>query len=144
MIRRWGAVFAVLLLAGCTLIEPQTAPGTTRADLALRLDEVQRDQAAALDLWDRIIFGEAVSCQEFITVPEPLSVSEQEGDLRAIQDDLNAAIQAVRDSSDLWNIECSEERAYVPLSMAQQGRATALAASALLDDAVTRLATYGG
>ena len=144
MIRRWGAVFAVLLLAGCTLVEPQTAPETTRADLALRLDEVQRDQAAALDLWDRIIFGELVSCQEFIAVPEPLDVSAQGGELRAIQDDLNAAIQAVRNSSDLWNIECNEDRAYVPLNMAQQGRATALAASALLDDAVGRLATYDG
>jgi hypothetical protein len=142
VIRRWGAIFAVLLLAGCTLFEPQTAPDTTRDDLALRLDEVQRAQAAALALWDRIIFGEAVSCQEFIAVPEPLSVSEQGGELRAIQDDLNAAIQAVRDSSDLWNIECSEERVYVPLNMAQQGRATALAGSVLLDDATTRLATY--
>jgi hypothetical protein len=137
-------MFAVLLLAGCTLIEPQTAPETTRADLAQRLDETRRDQAAALDLWDRVIFGELVSCQEVIAVPEPLTVSAQNNDLRAIQEQLNAAIQAVRDSSDLWNIECNEDRAYVPLNMAQQGRTTALAAGPPLEAAAALLATYGG
>jgi hypothetical protein len=144
VIRRWGVMFAVLLLAGCTLIEPQTAPETTRADLAQRLDETRRDQAAALDLWDRVIFGELVSCQEVIAVPEPLTVSAQNNDLRAIQEQLNAAIQAVRDSSDLWNIECNEDRAYVPLNMAQQGRTTALAAGPPLEAAAALLATYGG
>jgi hypothetical protein len=144
VIRRWGGIIAVLVLAGCTLVEPQTAPEPTRADLAQRLDEVQRDQAAALDLWDRIIFGELVSCQEAIPTPEPLSVSAQNDDLRAIQVQLNAAIQAVRNSSDLWNIECSADRDYVPLNMAQEGRTTALAAGPPLDEAARLLATYGG
>jgi hypothetical protein len=144
VIRRWGGIIVVLLLAGCTLIEPETTPGITRADLAQRLDEVRRDQAAALDLWDRIIFGELVSCQESIPVPESLSVSAQDGDLRAIQVQLNAAIQAVRNSSDLWNIECNADRDYVPLNMAQQGRETALAAGPPLEAAAALLATYGG
>ena len=144
MIKRWGVVFAVLLLAGCTLVEPQTSPEITRDDLIQRLEEVQRDQAAALALWDRIIFGELVSCEESIPAPELFSVTAQAGDLLTIQDDLNAAIQAVRNSSDLWNIECNTDRDYVPLNMAQQGRATSLEASAPLDEATTLLATYGG
>jgi hypothetical protein len=144
VIRRWGAVFAVLVLAGCTLVEPQTAPEITRDDLAQRLEEVQRDQAAALALWDRIIFGDLVSCQEVIPAPEPLSVTAHEGDLRVIEEQLNAAIQAVRNSSDLWNIECNADRDYVPLSMAQEGRTTALAASPPLDEAVRLLASYDG
>jgi hypothetical protein len=144
VIRRWGGLIAVLLLAGCTLVEPQTTPEITRADLAQRLDETRRDQAAALDLWDRIIFGELVSCQEVIPVPESFSVTAQDGDLRAIQGQLNAAIQAVRNSSDLWNIECNADRDYVPLNMAQEGRTTALAAGPPLEAAAAMLATYGG
>jgi hypothetical protein len=105
---------------------------------------VQSDQAAALALWDRVIFGELVSCQEAIPAPEPLSETAQEGDLRAIEKQLNAAIQAVRNSSDLWNIECNADREYVPLSMAQEGRTTALAASPPLDEATRLLAAYGG
>ena len=144
MIKRWRGVIAVLLLAGCTLVESQTAPKPTRDDLLRRLDEARRDQAAALDLWDRIIFGEVVSCQELIPVPEPLSVSTQDDDRRAIQESLNAAIQALHNSSDLWNIECNADRAYVPLSMAKEGRATALAAAAPLDEAAALLAAYAG
>ena len=144
MIRWWRGVIAVVLLAGCTLVESQTAPDTTRTDLLGRLDEARRDQAAALALWDRIIFGEVVSCQEFIPVPEPLSVTAQHAGLRAIQEKLNAAIKSLRDSSDLWNIECNADRAYVPLSMAKEGRATALAATAPLDEAAALLAAYAG
>jgi hypothetical protein len=144
VIRRWGVVFAVLVLAGCTLVERQPSPAVTRDDLAQRLEEVQSDQAAALALWDRVIFGELVSCQEAIPAPEPLSETAQEGDLRAIEKQLNAAIQAVRNSSDLWNIECNADREYVPLSMAQEGRTTALAASPPLDEATRLLAAYGG
>jgi hypothetical protein len=144
VIRRWGAVFAVLVLAGCTLVERQASPQATRDDLAQRLAEVQGDQAAALALWDRIIFGEVVSCQETIPAPEPISVTAQDGDLRAIEVQLDTAIQAVRNSADLWNIECNADRAYVPLSMAQEGRTTALAASPPLDEAARLLASDGG
>ncbi len=144
MIKRWVGIITVLLLAGCTLIERQASPEPTRDDLAQRLDEARRDQAAALDLWDRIIFGEVVSCQEFIPVPELLVLSTQDDDRRAIQENLNAAIQALHNSSDLWNIECNADRAYVPLSMAKEGRSTALAASAPLDEAAALLAAYGG
>jgi hypothetical protein len=144
VIKRWGRVIVVLLLAGCALVERQTAPDATRDNLSQRLDEVRRDQAAALNLWDRIIFGEVVSCQEFIPAPEPLSVTARDDDLRAVQEQLNAAIQAVRNSSDLWNIECNADRAYVPLSMAKEGRSTALAATAPLDEAAALLTAYGG
>jgi hypothetical protein len=148
-VRRF-ALLIVLALAGCTMNTntPQTAreAGTVRADLATRLDETRSAQAAALDLWDRIIFGETVSCQEAIPVPEPVTLPEVDRaaypQAAAIQAQIGAAIQAIRNASDLWNIECGETREAVPLDMAREGRTNALAASAPLDSAVALLAAW--
>jgi len=106
---------------------------------------VRQSQQDALAFWDRIIFGEIVSCLEAITVPETISLPRR--DLRndraaQIVDRLNAAVQDIRNSSDLWNIECASERPYVPLEMAREGRADALAADEPLSDAAALLADW--
>lgn len=128
------------------MIENQTAPDHTRRDLAARLAEAEADQAAALALWDRVIFGELVSCEDAIPVPEPVTLSDHDlsahPDAGPIQAALNQAIQALHNTADLWNIECNDERAYVPLDMAREGRAAALAASDPLADAAARLAAW--
>jgi hypothetical protein len=133
----------LVAVAGCTMqAEPQA--DTARPTLAARLVEAQQSQAAALALWDRIIFGEIVSCQEAIPAPLPLALTGYEvrrhPQAEEIERLLNQAIQAIRDSSDVWNLECAEKREIVPLDVAQQGRQSALAAtdplaqaSALLD-----------
>jgi hypothetical protein len=142
--RLWEAAAVLLLLAGCTLVGETESPDTVRGHLLARLDETLGSQQAALALWDRVILGGAVSCQEFIPVPEPVTLSERDltayPDARAIQADLNAAIQSLRNSADLWNIECNAERVYVPLSLAKAGRSTALEATAPLDEAAALLA----
>jgi hypothetical protein len=136
----------ILLLAGCTPSDP--AADTTYADLVAGFNAAQQAQVAALALWDRVIFGEAVSCQETIPVPAPVQIPSKAlaahpgADL--IQTRLNEAIQAIRDSSDLWNIECAEARPVVPLNMAKSGRAAALAATNPLADAAQRLTAWGG
>ena len=134
------------VLAGCTLASRQMSAGAVRSNLIMQLDSVQQAQAAALALWDRVIFGEAVSCQEAIPVPEPVTVAAHDlsayPQTGAIQARLNAAIQAVRDSSDLWNAECASEQPFVPLSTAREGRVTALAASAPLAEARQLLAAW--
>lgn len=134
------------MLAGCTLVSEPIALDTVRSQLLTRLDETQRSQQMALALWDDIIFGTAVSCQQFISVPEPVKLSEQTlaayPNAGAAQAALNTAIQSLRNSADLWNIECNTERPYVPLSMAEAGRAAALEASASLAEAATLLAAW--
>jgi hypothetical protein len=137
---------ALLALAGCALtVAPDSANGT-RDMLATRLNDARRAQQAALTLWDRIIFGEQVSCQEAIPTPELLALPENglraHPDAQAIQDELNAAIQTIHNSSDLWNIECASENPYVSLSMARAGRANALAATESLDAAAALLAAW--
>jgi len=139
-IRRMIGLVALLVLSACTLISQSDGPtASARDQLAAMITETQQAQAAALALWDRVIFGEIVSCQEYFTVPPPVNLSDRalraHTNAPAIQTQLNAAIKAVRNSADLWNIECADVRPYVPLSMAREGRATALAASEPLAEA---------
>ncbi len=146
-----GAVLLVIVLAvalaGCTLVGGDKASDTAvREELAARLAETRDAQAAALALWDRVIVGETVSCVAGIPVPEPVTLTERQQrdhpSAAAIQAELNAAIQAVHASSDLWNIECNDARPLVPLEMAREGRATALAAGESLDAAAALLAGW--
>jgi hypothetical protein len=142
--------FVVVLLMSCTFSERApdtiTAPITLHDALTARLAEVQGAQTAALTLWDRLIFAEEISCQEAIPQPQPVTLTTAElnahPDAALVRDALNAASQAVRNSSDLWNIECNEPRDTVPLSMAHDGRATALLATESLSEAAALLAAW--
>jgi hypothetical protein len=136
-------------LAGCTLWgSPDATAGEARADLAAHLDEVRAAQAAALALWDRVIFGETVSCQEAIPVPAPPVLSPRQGEIHpnagAISAALSEATRAVRDSADLWAIECADPRPLVSLEMARAGRTTALAATDPLSRAALLLEAWPG
>ena len=141
------ALSALLWLSGCTLATG-VAPGAEdpRSVLEARLVEAQESQAAALTLWDRVIFGELVACHEAIPVPAPVAltatVRAAYPDTAAAADALNEALRALQASSDLWTIECADPRDAVPLSMAREGRANALAAEAPLDEAAALLASW--
>ncbi|MEB2288263.1 MAG: hypothetical protein OZ934_09140 [Anaerolineae bacterium] len=134
-------------LAGCTLWgDAGVTAGQVRADLAAHLGEVRAAQAAALALWDRVIFGETVSCAETISVPAELVLSPQQRtahpDAETISAALSEATRAVRDSADLWAIECADPRPLVSLDMARAGRMAALAATDPLDRAATLLSAW--
>jgi len=136
-----------LALASCTLWDsPDVTAGEVRADLAAHLGEVRAAQAAALALWDRVIFGETVSCQETIPVPAVQVLSPQQREAHpsaeAISAALSEALRAVRDSADLWAIECADPRPLVSLDMARAGRTAALAASDPLDRAAALLEAW--
>lgn len=135
------ALLAGVMLAGCTLLEddarePITAPEILRTDVQGRMAEVGQDTQAALALWDRVVLGEPVSCIEMLVVPRPLLLAERDRmaypQVVPILAELNAAIQALQNASDLWNIECADERAFVPLAMAREGRAAAVSADEAL------------
>jgi len=60
----------------------------------------------------------------------------------AISAALSEALRAVRDSADLWAIECADPRPLVSLDMARAGREAALAASDPLDRAAALLEAW--
>ncbi|MCL4238837.1 MAG: hypothetical protein KJ047_11385 [Anaerolineae bacterium] len=134
-------------LAGCTLWgDAGVTAGQVRADLAAHLGEVRAAQAAALALWDRVIFGETVSCAETISVPAELVLSPQQRTAHPNAETISAALseatRAIRDSADLWAIECADPRPLVSLDMARAGRMAALAATDPLDRAATLLSAW--
>jgi hypothetical protein len=143
----WPLVILGLLLAGCTM--EGKAGDTTAApvDLPAQFAEVQRTQQVTLDLWDRIIFGETVSCEEIISVPAALDLSDQQRasypQADIFQAQINAALESLRESIRLWDEECANSRPSVPLSVAKQGRAAALAAGDPLTVASVILASWG-
>lgn len=132
-------------LTGCALSgSSKGAAANVHASLSARLEEIRAAQSAALELWDRVIAGEMVSCQETIPVPAAVTLSERERSAYppgvAVAEALNEAIGAVRNAADLWAIECADVRPVVPLDMARAGRNAALAAAAPLDRATILLA----
>lgn len=149
MKRGSSALGAVLLLAGCFLTRSgdDAVPDTLHAELSARLAETRAAQESALALWERLIDGEPVSCQETVTVPAPLALSDDQRarypSAAAAAAWLNEAIAQVAASVDLWNIECAAAREAVPLDMARAGRANALAAAAPLEQAAAVLAHWG-
>ncbi len=138
-LKRWLWAVWLAALVGCT---SHTGNTEIRDTLANELVEARQSQQDALAFWDRIIFGEVVSCQEGITVPGTVKLAGRDTRAAQVVDQLNAAIQDIRNSSDLWNIECESERPYVPLEMAREGRADALAADEPLSDAAALLADW--
>jgi hypothetical protein len=123
----------ILMMVGCTLTDPPDS--TTSVDLRQRLDEVRQSQVAAIALWDRLIFGDQVSCQESIPTPSPVVLNHPTAQQQAIQNKLNEAIQLLQTSASLWDSECTEPDAIVPLSAARDGRANAVSAGERLDEA---------
>src|SRR5690606_39574368 len=72
-----------LAIAGCTLdFGTAAGPATLdRAEAQAYLAALQVAQRDALDLWARLIAGEAISCEQAITLPPPLT--EHAGTTRA-------------------------------------------------------------
>lgn len=125
-----------LLAAGCTLelaALSDPARRLDRATAANHLAALQAAQTAALDLWDRLIFGEEVLCTEAIPLPTPLSLSGAEGadtPLAAqVAGQLGAAYDALAQSAARWDAECRYPGAIVGLEAARAGRDAALRAS---------------
>ncbi len=148
---RWIAVASVaLVLAGCGIFSRDTdrSASALRADLTARLEEMRTAQASALDLWTRVIDGDTVSCQDAIIVPAAFALTTGERSAvptaATVVTLLDEARRSVQDAAALWDIECADESPVVPLEVARQGRASALAAGPSLDQADALLAVWPG
>jgi len=131
--------------AGCSLDAgpgPRTAPALDRAAVESQLRALQAAQSAALDLWDRLIAGEDVSCVEAIALPPPLAgrATTPQAEQSAAQ--LGAARSALEQSAARWDMECGYDGATVGLSAARVGRDTARQATGPLQAAQALLAAW--
>ncbi len=104
-----------LLLAACSTIAPEKA---TADRVALHLSRTFEAHAAATDLWDRLLLGETVSCQETFDAPPFLALSateiSQAPESATVQTPLNSAISVLQDLLALWEAECQQNQPFVP------------------------------
>ncbi len=140
-----GGVLLVALSA-CTLARVESSPQAVRAKLAAQLTATQNAHMAASALWERLIAGETVSCQETIPTPPPLTLSERE--LRAhpvaapMLDALQNARRSLQTAADLWQGVCTTTDAVVPLETARAARQALQTADAALEEAAALLAGW--
>ena len=140
----WAAL--LLALAACTLTQVDDSPQAVRAKLAAQLAETQSAYMAAADLWERLIAGETISCQEAIPTPSPLALSAREQRAHAtaapVAEALETARQALQTAADLWQGACTTPDATVPLETARAAREALRTASAALEQAAALLASW--
>jgi len=134
---RRGALALIVMMAlaagGCTLdtapLGAGADPAIERAAAANQLAALQAAQAAALELWDRLIAGEAVSCREAITLPPPLAGRAATVQVEQVLAQVSAARTALEQSAARWDMECGYPGDIVGLDAARVGRDTARQAS---------------
>lgn len=139
-----AALGMALAIAGCTLdFGAAAGPATLdRAEAQAYLAALQVAQRDALDLWARLIAGEAISCEQAITLPPPLT--EHAGTTRAqeVLDQLSEARAALEQSAARWDLECASASEVVGLAAARVGQDAARRATEPLQAAQTLLATW--
>lgn len=148
----WSALALVVALAlgaaGCSLdagaagLGPLAAPAIDRTAAESQLLALQAAQSAALDLWDRLIAGEDVSCAEAIALPPPLEGRAATPQAEQVVAQLGAARSALEQSAARWDMECGYSGAVVGLDAARVGRDAARQATAPLQAAQALLAAW--
>jgi hypothetical protein len=132
-------LFLLLAALACNLTsKPSETPFPTR--LGDHLNRAVEAQAQVADLWDRLLFGDPVSCAESLTVPPPFDLTQPDADRYpasvAIRDYLNAALDQLALADALWEQECQLLRPVVPLAVVRQAEDALQTAQDLLARAV--------
>lgn len=106
-------LFLMVLLAACG-----HPPNITVADrVAVHLGRTIEAHQAASDLWDRLLEGERVNCQETFDAPPLLVLSAAEIQKAPqsveVQTPLNIAIADLQQLLQLWETECQQNQSFV-------------------------------
>ncbi len=92
--------------------------------LGTRLNAAIEAQTQAANLWDKLLFGEPVNCQQQLTVPLPFVMTttdtEQYPQAVPVVDHLNEALRILQQVVALWDWECQQGREVVPLAVVRQ------------------------
>lgn len=115
---RISLLFWLVVLVGCSNTNSnQTASLEER--IQVHLSRVFEAHAAAESLWDRVLEGEFVSCEESFDRPPTFSTMQGESDAAPlsvpIQEAMNAAIIDIQTMHDLWESECQREQSTISI-----------------------------
>lgn len=134
-------VLVMLLLAAlaCSLTTTDNENDLT-SRLGSHLNETVEAEAQISALWDRVLFGEAVSCQEQLMVPPPFTITDAEAEQHpavvSVVEHLNAAQAALQEAVALWDWECQQARQVVPLTVVRRAEDDLLVARQALQQAI--------
>ncbi len=120
-------LFPLLLLLGaitaCTLSR-KPDPTSLEARLGTHLERAFIAEERATDLWDRLLFGEAINCDQILDQPPLFEITpdEQQNEPLSlpVYDHLNAAVQSLQHSAQLWDQECQSSDPQVSLNIVRQ------------------------
>ncbi len=107
----------------------QQAESSLATRLGTHLNRVIEVEAEASDLWDRVLFGDVVSCSETLDFPPVFEMAVDEVEVEplslTVHDHLNLVLVNLQEAADIWARECQLERTMIPLDVVRQA-ATAL------------------
>ena len=114
----------LLLLLGASLactLSRKPDPTSLESRLGNRLERAFDAEAQATDLWDRLLFGEVISCGESLDSPPlfEMSPAEQENEPMSVpvNNHLNTALLSLQHSAQLWDQECQSSEGQVSLNV---------------------------
>lgn len=113
------------LIVACQSANTRPTPVPLETRIATHLQAVIEAEHQATDLWDRVLFGETVNCQETIGNPPLLELtpSEETPDILLMKQHLDAAVIGIHQAVLRWDAECQLDRPTIPLSVVRDAQA---------------------
>lgn len=126
------------MIVACQNGDTSPTPDSLEMRLSIYLATVIESENQAVNLWDRVLFGELVSCQETITNPPlfELAPAEETPDTLLIKQYLDAAVIGIHQAALRWDAECQIERNVIPLDVVRDAQADLADAHQALQQAI--------
>lgn len=138
------AFFSICIFA-CSIFD-STDDTSLKDRMGGRISEAQAAEKKASDVWDRVLFGESVTCAEIIEVPSPFDLTQKEAKENpqslAIHDLLNVALVELARAAELWAQECQLDRPVIPLDIVRQAEDALQTARDLLNQSASTWAVW--
>jgi hypothetical protein len=141
----WALIFLLAGALACGIFDSTDDP-SLKDRMGGRISEAQEAEKKASAVWDRVLFGEPVTCAEIIDVPPVFDLTQDEAQENpqslAIRDLLNTALLELAHAAELWAQECQLDRPVIPLDIVRQAEDALQTALDLLNQSASTWAVW--
>lgn len=134
--------FVGLVLIGCM----GNQEDDLREQFAQTMTITRTAQQQAFTHWDGLLLGSAANCQQGLAYPQLFTLTQAQADAQphtlAMRDSLNASIQQLQVSAELWDAICVSGDNTIAPEQIDKGYKAALAADMALTDAEAMLSAW--
>lgn len=117
-------LFPLFITAVACTLSSSTEEKSLHTRLGDHLVLAQNAETQARTVWDRVLFGEVVSCSEVIETPPLFDLTQPDADRHPpgilVRDHLNLALTSLQQAAQIWEQECQFDRQEVPLEVLRQ------------------------